>query len=140
MIINQVVSGGGGSAPAHYIEKSVSSGTLVGGSSFIDLTGVTDLGNYALAYAYYESSSLAGTVNMSSITQITGESTLLHAFTSSGITSLDLSNLTQCDQASACNYMCVSCPNLTTVNLSSLTDTRGFEYAFSNRTKGCYTA
>lgn len=40
-------------APAHYVEKSVNAnGKLVSGTSVIDLTGVTTIGAYALAYAY----------------------------------------------------------------------------------------
>lgn len=62
MIINQIVSGGG-STPAHYIEKTVdANGLLRNGSSIIDLTGVTDIWSYCLHYAYYNNSNLTGDI------------------------------------------------------------------------------
>ena len=40
-------------APVHYIEKSVdANGRLIPGTNLVDLTGVTELPDYALAYAY----------------------------------------------------------------------------------------
>lgn len=131
MIINQIVKGGGGSAPAHYIEKSVSNGKLVNGaSSFIDLTGVTDLDSFALAYAYYDNMNITA-VDMSSLTQISGASALFHALHSSGVTTLNMSNVTQVTGSNACESMCRECTSLTSVNLSSLGDINGMPYAFA---------
>lgn len=129
MIINQVVSGGGGSAPAHYIEKSVSNGKLVGGSGFINLTGVTDLHRYILAYAYYNNMNVSA-VDMSSLTQISGEAALFNTFAYSGVTSLDMSNITQVTGSNACENMCYSCSLLTSVDLGSLVDINGFPDSF----------
>ena len=54
MIFNQVVSGGGSTGPAHYIEKTVdANGVLQNGTTFIDLTGVTGIGTKVLSAAYY---------------------------------------------------------------------------------------
>ena len=59
MIINQIVSGGGGSAPAHYLlmKNYDPNNTAIlkhDGSKLIDLTGIKELGVYSLTYAYYE--------------------------------------------------------------------------------------
>lgn len=103
MIINQIVSGGGGSAPAHYIEKSVDANGVLGSnsSSFIDLTGVTTIGRYALANAYRDNAQLSGKIDMSSITTINDngcenmffQSNNLPSDPDNSITEIDLSNL-----------------------------------------------
>lgn len=132
-IINQIVKGGGGSAPAHYVEKGVSSGTLVNNAaSFIDLTGVTDLGGFALAYAYYGNMNINPNVNMSSLTQISGRYALFYTFAHSGITSLDMSNVTQITGSNACENMCAECSLLTSVDLGSLGDITGLSASFQD--------
>ena len=51
-----------GSAPAHYIEKTVdANGVLKNASTFINLTGVTDLNDKVLAYIYYSNTDLPTT-------------------------------------------------------------------------------
>lgn len=99
MIINQTVSGGS-SAPAHYIEKVVdANGKLVIGSTMIDLTGVTDLGDNVLAYAftngYWQNPDhgLAGVIDMSSLIKITGARALSHTFEQCSITGLKMPSL-----------------------------------------------
>lgn len=130
-IINQIVKGGGGSAPGCYVEKSVDGNQkLVGGSSFIDLTGAADLGDYVLAYAYYGNTSFNGTADMSGLTDISGDAALFHAFEKSGITELDISNVTQNTGSAPCEYMCSECLSLTSVDLSSYTTLSGFSHAF----------
>lgn len=54
MIINQIVSGGG-SAPAYYIEcVKTNDNKLDIGSTPLDLTGIADIKDYVLYYAFYK--------------------------------------------------------------------------------------
>lgn len=124
-IINQVVSGGG-SAPAHYIEKTVdANGKLVNGNTIIDFTGVTDIGDYALAYAYRTNTNISGTVDMSDIITISGSAACNSAFQNTNITGIDMSALTTISGQNACNDMFTGCTRLTSANLSSLTTISG---------------
>ena len=78
-IINQIVKGSGGSAPAHYIEKTVdANGQLVGGNTFIDLTNTNKIGNYQLAYAYYGNANLTS-IDFLDVTEL-GDSALAYCF------------------------------------------------------------
>lgn len=122
-IINQVVKGGGGSAPAHYIEKTVdSNGKLINSSYVIDLTGVTNVGDYVLSSTYNQNNVISGAVDMSDLTTISGSSACLSMFTNcTGITSVDLSALTTVSGSNACQNMFSGCTGLTSVDLSSLT-------------------
>ena len=83
-------------APAHYIQRNVdANGKLVttGSMPFIDLNGVTDIGDYALYYAYYKSN-ISGSVTLS-LTNISGAYACSHIFAeNTNITSVDLSSLT----------------------------------------------
>lgn len=112
-------------APAHYIDKTVdANGKLQGGNSVIDLTGVNDIGNYQLAYTYYNDYSIAGNINFSSLTKITGSSACQNMFTGcTGITGVDLSNVEQIGLTGynqQCQYMFSECAGITSINLSSL--------------------
>ena len=111
-------------APAYYIEKTVdANGKLVNGSTIIDLTGVDDLGDYALLYAYSNNTSITGNVDFSSLTKITGAFGCSFAFSScSGITSVDMSSLKTITGSGGLNRTFQSCSNLISVNLSSLTE------------------
>lgn len=104
-IINQVVKGGGGSAPAHYIEKTVdANGKLLNSSTIIDLTGVTDLGNYVLCRQYSDVSSITN-IDMSDITTISGEYACQQAFARCGSISVNLSSLKTITGKNACESM-----------------------------------
>ena len=116
-IINQVVQGGGGSAPAHYVEKSVdANGKLInGGTSVIDMTGVTDIGENVLYGAYQNNTFVSGVVDMSDLIYITGPYALEYAFENcSGITGVKFNSLTSITGVSCCQYAFRRC------NLSSL--------------------
>lgn len=136
-IINQVVKGGGGSAPVHYVEKTVDgNGKLVNGTTtVIDLTGVTDVGDWALAYAYYNDYLLTGSVDFSSLTDISGESACQNAFSATGITSVDLSGLTNISGQNACLGMFNQCSALISADLSSLVEIS--DYACQNMFDSC---
>ena len=154
MIINQTVAGGG-SAPAHYIEKTVDAdGQLFNGSSqLIDLTGVKSIAYAGLAYAYYGNTTITTTPDLSHIETIDGNGMyntfgyctnltstidmsgltytpggLQSTFSASGITGLNLSAVTYVGN---CTNMCLNCLGLKSVDMSSV-ENGGFESAFNN--------
>lgn len=137
-IINSVVKGSGGSAPAHYIEKSVDeNGVLINGSTIINLTGVTNLGSYVLYYAYYQNTNITGTVDLSSLTTISGGSAMNYGFNScTGITGVDLSSLQTISGSNACSQAFQGCTGITNADLSSLTTISGSS-ACSGMFRGC---
>ena len=132
MIINQTVSGGGGNAPAHYIEKTADANNkLQNSNSFIDLSGVTDIGDRVLRYAYSYNNSIPSAIDMSGLTAITGTEACANMFDNNrGIRSLDLSNVTNIGYNS-CTYLCYY-SLLTSVDLSSLItiDSYGLQSGF----------
>lgn len=131
-IINSVIVSGGGSAPKYYIEKEMdANGKLVNGNNIIDLTGVTDVGDYALEYAYRANARISGTVDMSDIITISGASACNSAFQNTFITGIDLSSLTTISGNSACSSMLAGCQLVTTLSLPSLTTISG-NYACSS--------
>ena len=107
-------------APAHYIEKSVdANGKLIQGNTFIDLTGVTDVGDYVLATAF-RNSTFSGSVDMSVLTGITGYMACSETFyENTRITSVDLSSVKTMGQYS-CASMFYGCTGLVSADLSSL--------------------
>ena len=122
-IFQPTISGGGGSAPAHYIEKTVNaSGSLQSKpTEFIDLTGVTGLSSYILAYAYWEDTNLSGDIVFPDLLTISGGSALLECFYSATkITGIKFPHLTTISGNSACQGMCLSCVNLVNVEFPSL--------------------
>lgn len=121
MIINQIVSGGGGSAPAHYIEKSVdANGKLVNGSTFIDLTGVKSIGNAALYNAYAYNTSITS-ADMSSVEYITEANACMQTFIGcSNLTSVNVSGIKQISGNSSCVNMFMYCSKLVSVDFTSL--------------------
>ena len=125
--------------PAHYIEKNVdANGKLVGGSNIISLTGVTDIGDSVLYYAYRNNTAISGVIDMSDLTTVSSSSACHHTFQGcTGLTSVDLSSLTTVSGSYACNYMFSGCTGVTSVDLSSLTTVSGqygCEHMFSGST------
>ena len=91
-------------------------------SRIMDFTGVTDVDNYMLVYAYYQNTAVSGAVDMSDLTTISGDTACRYMFFyCTGITSVDLSSLTTISGSSACVNMFAGCLGITSVNLSSLT-------------------
>ena len=142
MIFNQVVSGGGGSAPAHYIEKSVdANGKLTATSTLLNMTGVTDLGDYVLYGAYRGAPFPADTViDLSLLTTVSGMNACENTFYGcTGIKSINLGSLVSISGAYAFQTMCFGCSNIETINLSSLTTISAsapFNQAFDAGTGG----
>lgn len=119
-IFQPTISGGGGSAPEHYIEKTVdTNGQLINGAtSIIDLPewvgsiSNTQEGYFVLAYAYYANRSLTGTIDLSNVKYLSGYGT--------------------------CEYMFAKCPYITGINFSNLEAICGLNGAtFDNFTAQC---
>lgn len=126
-ITQRVYVVGGGSAPAHYIERTVDANRkLVGGSIIIDLTGVSDIGDYMLYYAYYNNTTISGTVDFSDLTTATGNNCCNNAFSGcTGITGVNLSSLATISGTNAFNNAFMGCTGITSINLSALTTVSG---------------
>ena len=93
---------------------------------------VTEVGNYALAYSYYEDSHLIG-VDLSSLTTVK-DFGLYYTFAYTAITNINVSSLTTVSGAGGCNSLCSGCQYLITVDfplLATLTNgalVRAFGY------------
>jgi len=91
-------------------------------TNIMDFTGVTDIDNYMLYYAYYNNTNISGTINLSSLTSVRGNYACQYMFSGcTGLTSVNLSRLTEIRGQYACNNMFYGCTGLTSVDLSSLT-------------------
>lgn len=116
-------SGGGGSP--YSIQKSVDANNKLinGGSTIIDLTGVTDIDNYVLSHSYYNNTDISGNIDMSDLINISGLEACTSAFEISSlydyITSVDLSSLKSITGNRACSNMFAN-RRITSVDLSSL--------------------
>ena len=97
----------------------------------------TNLGPYALAYAFRDCTGLTS-VDLSSLTKVSGTYALQYAFRGcTKLTSVDLSSLTTVSGTNALQYAFPSCTKLTSVNLSSLAKMSGSQvlnYAFRDCT------
>ena len=110
-------------APAHYVEKSVVNGKLVNSATMINLTGITDIGNYVLYYAYGYCTFPANThIDMSSLTTISGWRPFYYAFQSCpNLVNIDLSSLTTISGSGACWGMFSNCNKLASIDFPKLT-------------------
>lgn len=127
-------------SPAHYIEKTVdANGKLNNSTSLINLSGITDIGEYCLANAYYGVVFPANTqIDLSSLTTISGAYACNFMFShTQNITSVNLSNLTTISGIGACQNMFSLSNNLTTFVFDSLTTISGM-YVCDNMFKQCY--
>ena len=125
--------------PAHYIEKSVdANGKLISSSNFIDLTGVTDIGERALCGQYLGATFPANTIiDMSSLNQISGNSACENMFSScAGITSVNLSTLNTISGARGCYAMFYGDATIANIDLNALTTISG-ETACQNMFSFC---
>mgnify|MGYP003291943062 CR=1 FL=1 len=87
---------------------------------------MTDVGDYMLAYAYYNNTAISGAVDMSDLTAVIGSYACYYMFAvCTGLTSANLSSLTTISGGYACNSMFFGCTGLTSVDLSSLTTISG---------------
>ena len=86
-------------------------------------SAATDIGDYVYANAYLgtPNSVLSGSIDLSSLTKISGQYACQSMFYGcTGITSVNLSGLTSIEGQAACQAMFRECSDITSVNLSSL--------------------
>ena len=98
---------------------------------------ITDIGEYCMynAYRATPSSVLSGAIDLSNLTQLSGNNACYQMFQGcTGITSVDLSSLTTI--SGSVSSMFYGCTPLTSLNLSSLTTISG-SYACSSMFKDC---
>ena len=122
-------------APALYREFQLDgTGKLIPNKTtthIMNFTGVTDIGEYVFTRAYGQNTAITGTVNMSSLTKISGDYACYIAFSfCTGITSVNLSSLTTIGSAS-CRSMFNGCTGITSIDLSSLTTVSGNSACYS---------
>ena len=91
---------------------------LSGEVNFASVESIT--ANSACSYAFYECPNISS-VNMSTVTQISGTRSCDYMFSKSWMTSVDLSGLLSVTGSYSCENMFYKCPKLKRVNLSSLT-------------------
>ena len=97
----------------------------------------TVIGNYAMYYAFMNSTGLTGALDLSSLTTVSGGYGMNNAFfCCRGLTSVDLSSLTTVSGSNAMYYAFSGCTGLTSVDLSNLTTVSGSS-AMSNAFNGC---
>lgn len=120
---------GGGSGytefPSYQVENGVASrrSKILDGTEFLDITNV---GDYGLAYAFYNCTGLTGSLDLSSLTTINRGGLNRAFYGCTGLTGqLDLSSLTTINGNDGLNSAFYGCTGLTSVNLSSLTKING---------------
>ena len=141
-IINQVVSGGGGSSVAEpYLEFSINeNGALIHSittNRVIDLTGVTLLSlTNILNSAYYNNTNIQGVINFPDLARVTGTAALSNCFCGcSGITGVILQKLTEIIAQNGCFGTFDSAINITSAKMDLLTTVsgqNGMAYMFKN--------
>lgn len=118
-------------APAIYRVFRVNNGRIENSIStpFMPLPSTaTDIGDYCYASAYSNTpaSVLSGTIDLSSLTTLSGFYGCINMFQGcTGLTSVDLSSLTTINGWAACAGMFQGCTGITSVDLSSLTTISG---------------
>ena len=153
-------------APTYYIEKSVdANGKLIsGGSSIIELTGVSDVGTGSLAYAYYSNTNLTGNIDISGIKKISGTNGMYYAFCNcsnissinfsveeisgtygmqncfrgcTGLTgTVDISSLKIINADYACAGLFYGCTGITSAKIGNFLETTG-NYTFNGAFRDC---
>lgn len=105
-------------------------------TSFSLPSNATDVGQYALSYAFHSCPSLTS-VDLSSLTKVSGEDAFYEAFYNcTALTSVDISSLTTLSGRNALAYAFDVCTALTSVDFSSLTTVSGY-HALSNTFSRC---
>ena len=100
-------------------------------TSFSLPSNATNVGKYALAYAFYSCPSLTS-VDLSSLTKVSGEDAFYEAFYNcTALTSVDLSSLTTLSGRNALASAFDVCTALTSVEFSSLTTVSGYHALYN---------
>ena len=122
-------------APAYYIEKTKdANNVLQNGTTLMNFSGLTGIGNYVLDHAYYGNNNITGTVDLSSITSVGTNGLYQCLYQCRNITSVDLSSLTTIGSY-GCNSICRECTSLTSFDLSNLKDVG--QYGIREAFYGC---
>lgn len=126
-----------GSGPTYYIEKAVNNGKLANSAAVINLTGVTDLDERVLAYAYNFNNNIPTNtvVSFPSLTQISGQCALQYAFYNTYISEFNLANVQTISGQGALDSVASMCILLISADFSSLMVVSGqsaFLRAFSS--------
>ena len=129
-VINSLIVKKSGSTPGILcVQKAKNNqNKVVNINSIIDLDGAIDIEGNALDHAYYKNQAITGTVDFSSLEEISGTcgsysysgscSSMFYGCT--GITSVNLSNLARVTGYYACYCMFQNCTGITDIDLSSL--------------------
>lgn len=135
-IINQVVKGGGGSAPAHYLTLDITNGALKKGAlNNLDFSSATSIPAYGMYYAFAHcDSAVSGRVDLSNITSVSDYG-LQSVFERTDITFVDMRSLVVCNSNYGFSYA-FRYTKLTGFDFSNLVEAQGgsysFWYAFAN--------
>ena len=134
------ITAGGGLGAVEGITREIVNGVYQMPSSSFTFSlpsTATDLGSYALYYAFYHCTGLTS-VDLSSLTTISGSHAMDTTFIScTGLTSVDLSSLTSIQGTYVMSNAFSECTGLTSVDLSNLTSIQGnnaMSYAFESCT------
>lgn len=103
-------------------------------------SSATDIGEYCYTTAYVNTppSVLSGTIDLSSLTTVSGLYACQYMFKScTGITRVDLSSLTTVSGMNGCGYMFQFCTGITSFDLSSLTTVSGAGSGCNSMFSGC---
>lgn len=125
-----------GSGPAYYIEKTVSNGSILTNesTSFIDLTGITEIGNSGLFRAYSNNTHITS-FDMKNVTVLSGISAMESCFHGcSGITTANLSPVHTISGTNAFTSTFYGCTNLVTAycdTIVAVTVNNGMYSSFS---------
>lgn len=110
-----------GAAPAYYIEKVSNNGKLESIPKLIDLTGITDLDSYVLAYQWYNAIFQNTNLDFSGLRNLSGSYCLKNAFMFSNVTSANFSGLQTITGMGSFSECFQACSGLTSIDFSSLT-------------------
>lgn len=140
-IMNTVIKGSGGAAPAYYVEKAVdANGKLIDSNNLINLSGVKNISSYCLQYAYlnvsFTSNTIVDFVDLETISN--GEYACKNAFSNtSGITAVRMNKLESLESNYCMDAMFSKSTNIVTVSMPLLKKIDGSyvtQYMFSECT------
>ena len=101
LTVNEIVT------PAHYVEKVVdANGKLTQANTFIDMSGITDIGAHTLSYAYDQNTTQPISVSMPDLEQITGTYACIEMLHGATLSSFSFPKLKKVTGTYACKNMC----------------------------------
>lgn len=144
-LVAELSGGGGGSLPVSFREFDTdATGLLIPSVSTtrkINLNGAKDISDYALYRAYYQNDQISGTLDFSSLEQLTHLNSLYYAFyKTTGLNEANMSNVILISGNNVCNAMFRE-SGVDTINLQRLVKISGnsscsFMFAGTNNIQG----